>query len=763
MKRYIILLAAGLPFLLAGMANAESIYEIQHNETTQGIIGCYPSPLLLQNVNITGVVMAVNPSNSKQFYIQDADSLWSGIFVTNSGQAVSRGDSVSLNGQVSEDDFGGYTYLTGISGLTIHSAGAVIYEPKAITTGMLSQTCNDSAEAYEGMLVKISALTVTQVLDEDGRWKVDDGSGAMYIGNDYYIYNALVEDTILSITGVVGAFEGTGGIRYVIIPRDAGDLQLPAGNRRPRISNVSLAPSAPTSDDEITITATITDESQIATAQVLYGLNDNTTPTVLTMSNIDSTYTAIIPPTDSAGWLFYRVSATDDSAASSTTELDSVQVTGVTSMADIQDNPTEWEGQTVTCQGVVTIGIDVIQTGRLNAYFQDNSGRGLNLFSFNPEPDYAAYIQRGIEILATGTITVYQGRTELEDPVITFIDSSQTLPAAQVLSTGQAAEQNWDGTRVLVTGDVISVGSESGGGRNVLVNDGSGELTVRVWTTTGIDVSGIVVGQEYTFIGVGGDYQGSKQIVPGYDDEIFAGSYVPGGVGVATIAPATVHADQRDLTETIMVTADSAVTLNAIKIVIPTEWSWENTTATGIEYYGEGIDSANVLATIDGNSIRLNGTSITPSASGYIKIKELKSPVVPGYYTFRVQTSFEATALEEIAKSPQVAVEGAKEAFVEVPAKVLIPDYGEKMPITYAAPNNSEVLIQVYDVEGTLIATLFDEEYDATQSEVVWDGRDRLKEIVPIGVYICYVEATERPSGRVTTARAPIVVAIPLK
>jgi len=102
----------------------------------------------------------------------------------------------------------------------------------------------------------------------------------------------------------------------------------------------------------------------------------------------------------------------------------------------------------------------------------------------------------------------------LEDPVITFIDSSQTLPAPQVLSTGQAAEQNWDGTRVLVTGDVISVGSESGGGRNVLVNDGSGELTVRVWTTTGIDVSGIVVGQEYTFIGVGGDYQGSKQIVP---------------------------------------------------------------------------------------------------------------------------------------------------------------------------------------------------------------------------------------------------------
>ncbi|MCP4634643.1 MAG: hypothetical protein GY855_17070, partial [candidate division Zixibacteria bacterium] len=581
------------------------------------------------------------------------------------------------------------------------------------------------------------------------------------ISNEYYIFTPVMGETIISITGIASSFSDGSDVYYKIIPRTASDIEA-GGNRPPTISNVAIEPETPTDDDDITVSATVIDDTGIKSAYVYYGVDDNTTPDSASMSNSGSLYSATISALGSAGWFYYKVGATDDSNSTSTSSLDSVEVTGITNMADIQDNPSEWEGVTVTCQGVVTMGIDVIQTGLLNAYFQDNSGRGLNLFSFNQDPDYVAYVKRGFELIATGTITVYQGRTELENPVITFVDSNVTMPAPQILTTGQAASQNWDGTLVLVTGTILSVGAPSGGGSNVLIDDGSGEATIRIWETTGINTDDITVGETYNIKGIGGDYNGDKQIVPGYDEDIIPGEYIPGGVGVATISPTSVEADQSDLVETVTITADSAVTLDVIKIVIPSSWEWENPTASGVEYYGNGIDSSNVTVTIESNSIRLNGAAITNAASGIIRIKDLKSPVSPGTYTFQVLTSYDSNPLEEIALSPRVSVQGATKAFVQIPAKVLLPDFGEKIPITYAAPVNSDILIQVYDIEGTLIATLTDEEYDPVRSEVTWDGRDRHNEIVPIGVYICYVEATEKPSGRITTDKAPIVVAVPL-
>ncbi len=765
MRKYIIILLVGLLVAWNGISSATTIYEIQYNTTDPGFTGitCYPSPLMENTVDVVGVVMGVDPGGSG-FYIQDADSLWSGIFVYNSDQSVSRGDSVSFTAVVREegDNFDGYTQLEEISSFQQLSENAQLFDPLNINSGMLSEPCNDSAESYEGMLVGVANVTVTEVADGNGRWKVDDGSGGVFIGNDYYSYNPVVGESLLSITGVVSGFNNGADVNYIILPRNADDLKF-ASNPRPNISNIAITPSSPTSQDDITISAIITDDSRVESAFVHYGLNDNTVSDSLQMSVEDSTYTGLIPALGDSGWLYYYISATDDSNATTVTSLDSVGILSVINMADIQADPEQWVGEMVTCQGVVTIGIDVIQTGKLNSYFQDNSGRGLNLYSSQTTPDYAAYVKRGVLIRAKGTIDVYQGRTELKDPDITFIDSLQPLPTPQVLTTGQASEQNWDGTLVVVSGDIISIGSESGGGNNVMVDDGSGAVTVRVWTTTGIDVGNLIEGQTYTVVGVGGDYNGTKQIVPGYPEDIYPGNYTPGGIGTATIQPSDVKADQTDLTETITIASDSSITLDIIKIVIPNGWVWENPSESGVEYFGDGIDSSSIVVTIESNSIRLNNTAITSTANAIIRIRGLTSPATPGNYTFQVLTSYGGNALEQIGSSPVVVVEGAKEAYLEIPPKILIPDYGEKLKITYAAPNNSDVLIQIYDIEGTLIATLLDEAYDPTESEVVWNGRDRLKEIVPIGVYICYLEAVEKPSGKITTAKAPIVIGIPLK
>ncbi len=766
MKTKVVIILFLIMCVVLVKANATAIYDIQYTENSgfQGF-DCYPSPLNGDDVSITGVVTAFIESDSS-FYIQDADSLWSGIHVWFNNDNISRGDSVSFSAEVydNDGDFSGYTYLDHVTSLTILESSVSVFDALEIESGDLAQSCNESSEAYEGMLVRLSNVEIITEVDGNNRWTVDDGSGAVYIGNEYHTTTPAVGETIVSLTGVVSSFKANSEIYYIIYPRDAGDIEFEGGNRPPDISNVTATPSSPTSLDDVTVTAAITDDSGVESASVRYGINDNSAPNAVAMSHEGNTYSGIIPAADTSGWIFYRVSATDDSNSTANSPLDSLQIIEVVSMAEIQSDPSAWSGEMVTCQGVVTIGIDILQTDRLNAYFQDNSGRGLNLFSFNVTPEYTQYIKRGFLIRAYGELDYYQSTLmELKDPDITFIDSLQPLPSPQKLTTAQAAEQDWSASLVVVSGAIMSIGNESGGGRNIMVDDGSGEVTVRVWNTTDIEVDNLVVGDTYTVIGIGGEYNNTKQIVPGYPEDIYPGIYVPEGIGIADISPVNVRADETGLTETITILSDSSVTLDIVKVVLPSGWVWESANEDGVELYGDGMDTTAVAVTIESNSIRINGTAITETASGVIRIKNLKSPVTPGAYTFQVLTSYQGNTLEEIANSPQVTVEGAKEAFVDIPPKVIIPDYGEEITITFAAPTNSDMLVQIYDIEGNLIATLLDEAYDPTVSEVVWDGRDRLNEIVPIGVYICYVEATERPSGLVTSAKAPIVVAVPLK
>jgi flagellar hook assembly protein FlgD len=64
----------------------------------------------------------------------------------------------------------------------------------------------------------------------------------------------------------------------------------------------------------------------------------------------------------------------------------------------------------------------------------------------------------------------------------------------------------------------------------------------------------------------------------------------------------------------------------------------------------------------------------------------------------------------------------------------------------------------LFDIEGRLVRTLLDEEQYAGPGQVVWDGRDELREVAPMGVYICHLEATDREGGETTTDQAPIVV-----
>lgn len=113
-------------------------------------------------------------------------------------------------------------------------------------------------------------------------------------------------------------------------------------------------------------------------------------------------------------------------------------------------------------------------------------------------------------------------------------------------------------------------------------------------------------------------------------------------------------------------------------------------------------------------------------------------------------------------------------ASLRVPAFPFRPDVGDVLEISYWAPEGSEVVVEIFDLQGRAVRTLTEGTYDGyndvpdlykddffVEGVRGWDGRDDLRRLVPAGTYICRLEAKDG-EGRVTATTAPIVVGIKL-
>jgi hypothetical protein len=94
---------------------------------------------------------------------------------------------------------------------------------------------------------------------------------------------------------------------------------------------------------------------------------------------------------------------------------------------------------------------------------------------------------------------------------------------------------------------------------------------------------------------------------------------------------------------------------------------------------------------------------------------------------------------------------------VSVERRVLVPEVGESIRIVTNVPKRSDAIIEIYDVQGTKMITLYD---GVGLGEVAyqWDGTGDRGDRVDPGVYICHVRVVPLDGGSVETASAPIVV-----
>jgi hypothetical protein len=220
-RRLLILAVAALSLAIPVRGLTTTIFDVQYNESDQGAGNdCYPSVHGGETVTVSGVVTAVFPGNYPNFYLQDpAGTVWSGIYFYDTTVDPMRGDSVTVTAVVEE--YYGMTELKDVAQFAIHSSGNAVPEPADITTGTLAGGCGVLAEAYEGVLVRISAAVVTRLPDEHGQWYVDDGTGECQIDDGMFSYGPSLGDTIDAITGPVDY----GYNEYGILPRDASDIE----------------------------------------------------------------------------------------------------------------------------------------------------------------------------------------------------------------------------------------------------------------------------------------------------------------------------------------------------------------------------------------------------------------------------------------------------------------------------------------------------------------------------------------------------------
>ena len=410
----------------------------------------------------------------------------------------------------------------------------------------------------------------------------------------------------------------------------------------------------------------------------------------------------------------------------------------ITPIANIQDSVSFYNGQIVTIQGIITIGVGVTHNLRCNVFLQDNSNRGMMIFDYDITPAFQQDLVRGNELRVTGEVDEYNGVTELTDFSYVVISTGNPEPIPVYIELNQNLN-SYEGTLVRVVG-VITDTWWAGGGTNIVITDYTGlfSTTIRVWDSTGLDVSQYVVGYLLEVVGIGGIYAGAFQILPGYQDQLRAGEFDNYPYG--------------DISEQI-----AGVPIE-ITFAYPGDFSAVNL------YWktNQAVDWNLVEMEIQGSRDAVYVTELPSQKAG--KIVKFYIETIDSLGT---ETIFPDGFLVDPAIDPySFVIEVAKlKAVLTVPPKAFNPYDGESFPIEFGSRNGDKAILRIYNAEGKLV---FEPQNIIISSPsgiatYNWNGKDRENKIVPLGLYICYLEIIETDSGHKKTAKAPIVVGAPLK
>ena len=360
-------------------------------------------------------------------------------------------------------------------------------------------------------------------------------------------------------------------------------------------------------------------------------------------------------PSDPGKYAFQVKTATANGHLTPIAIFPAVTVIKTLTIADIQNNVSEYEGKQVTIEAVVTVGVNVLRNDRTSAYVQDESGRGINL---SDQSTNHPELKRGNRVRITGTVSNYVGKyndvtTQIENFTLSVLSTDNPIPAVSTLSCAAAGDIDLEGTFVETAGVITDKAEGVGGGTNMTIEDASGTLPLRIWDTAGLDLSGFNVGDTIRVRGVISSYRLAPQLLVCYQQDIVKSSLPKtiSGTGTVSVQPDSVGKGE---TVSLTFTAKGTLpdTLGSLSLTIPDEWNWSGNAADIV------LDQAfaGLTPAINGKTITLNGFVLTNSNTGGMVVSNLQSPDADTASVFVVKTAPANGILATIADPPVVLV-----------------------------------------------------------------------------------------------------------
>jgi len=455
----------------------------------------------------------------------------------------------------------------------------------------------------------------------------------------------------------------------------------------PEIADVYHRSLLPEPAEAVTVYGTITDnDGTITSALVFYQVNGGGFSSVA-MGNTGDLYSAALPAGSLGDVVDYYVSATDNDFLTTTLPFDAptgffsytVANEVITPIASIQTDVPGYEGTLVKIQGQVYVPGNYKADGTsVNAYIQDGSGRGINI--------YGTFRSTGMDLLndtsaivkVSGYVDQYYTTVEIVNYEVELVSTGNPELIPSLQTTGAAAALTNEGTYIRSTGPITSI-AQAGGAYNFTVNDGSGDVVMRVDDDLVVGMDTWQVGDVLDGSGAGTTYSGQGQITIGLTSKI-----INNGSGPDLTPPLLTGAT---------LTTPTSVTLNFNELLDPTT----ATTAGNYQVYQTGNP---------GSTITVTGAS---QPSGAVVVLTLAASASGTAHTVQVDN------VEDVAGNPIAA--GTTMGIYEAggPADIVI---NEVMQNPYVLSDTDGEWFEVYnagtndvDMNGWYI---MDADYDTT-------------------------------------------------
>jgi endonuclease I len=297
-------------------------------------------------------------------------------------------------------------------------------------------------------------------------------------------------------------------------------------SNQPAAFNFSVNPTAKNITDSSATISFLT--NSLATAKVLYGETNTNTDSVI-LGTAAFSFNIGLNSLNAATEYHYKVfitkSGSSESKESSDLTFTTDSALGFTTIDNIVDNFSTYDGKTVKITGILLNDFGNLQSSRTNIYIVSNSGKAINV---NSSVKYEG-LNRADSVIIKGTISRFNDIYQInptEQPIVA--DSLKSIP--EPITTTVSAIKNLvhHGNYVRLLATVVDKYNTGNSGTNIDITDGTTDtITVRVWSSTGINTDSVLIGNTYSFYGATGAFGGSGQILPSVQTDIVIGDDKP--------------------------------------------------------------------------------------------------------------------------------------------------------------------------------------------------------------------------------------------